>query len=272
MADDPEKGASDKEGQPQKGDAPKTIDIVDRGKTLTMTLDKVKTLAQQGLGQERKARELDAQRQALQSDTAEYEDYKKLRAHLNANPETARAIDIALKNPASVLQPQQRGDDLGDLDGIADPDPAPRSTVELDELKRQVADLKQANQARDQDDLVTRQRSRIADEVGEYPWLKGSKVTTMAQQQIAQAMAADPHADLASVTAVVAGDFKAMLEESQTAKAQNSKLRQPLRTEPTNRGTPLVKVDKPITKEDLNNGRVSRLVKEAAKAWGLPVD
>ena len=63
MSNEPKTGAQ--EGQPQQADAPDSIQLKVHGKTVEMPIEKVKTLAQQGLNQSRVQEQIAAARAQL---------------------------------------------------------------------------------------------------------------------------------------------------------------------------------------------------------------
>tara|TARA_R110002020_G_scaffold47968_5_gene137161 strand:+ start:434 stop:1249 length:816 start_codon:yes stop_codon:yes gene_type:complete len=271
MSDEQKAGAGD--GQPPSADVPDEMVLRVHGKDVPMPTSKVVTLAQQGLNQARAQEQLAADRTALEQDSTRYEEYKRLRAHLDANPLVAKAVAQAVQDPQSVLSPSAHRD--GDADDYDDDQPQrqeQRSTPELDDLRRQVAELSARDKQRDAAEATTLQGTRIDSEVSEYPWLEKGRIRDVAKSQIAAVMANDPRADLASVTAVIADDMKSMLEEVRTDSASRVSARRRLQTDKPSRGTPGVIPKEAPTKNDLENGNLLKLTKDAARAFGLPVD
>ncbi len=277
MSDESKVGGGD--AQPPKADATSEIELTVRGKTVAMPIEKVKTLAQQGLSQQQKSEALAAERRELEEKKAGYSEYQKLQAHLQANPTVAQAVQRALQDPHAVIAgvtPAGGGDEPDDdldLPGgtTSRSQEQPVHNQELAQLRRELAELKAKDQERDARDATTHQDQAINAEVGEYPWLESDKVRSMARAQIAAALAADPSADLASVTAVVANDIKSVMEEAKTSRVETVPSKRRLSTERPTRAAPGITVDKPPTKEDLDNGNLLKMTKDAARAFGLPV-
>lgn len=267
-------------GQTATKTAPPTeIEIKVRGKKQMVPLDKVVTWAQQGLNQEGTAKQLQAERAALEGDGERYREYQKYREYMEAHPTTARAVQAAIRNPDSVLNPQVAASaDLDDPEaGLlgtprASTAPSPEVTQELAALHSKIAELVDANQSRSDLDAENLARSAIESEANSYPWLKSDKVAPLAQDRIKSIMRADPRASLAAVTASVAGEFQELIQAEQTTRIEKANQRKQLRVEKPARWTPELSMKTPPTKKDLANGNLLKLTKEAARAFGLPVD
>ena len=267
MSDQSNVGA---DGQPQETNQPDEMVVRVNGTDVRMPTSKVVTLAQQGMNQQRVQEQIAADRSALEGDSTQYKECKRFQTHLAANPTIAKAVAQALENPSSVLNAQS--DDGFGSDDNYDQEGAPQDTQAIADLRRELMELKNTNQARDEQDATTRQASAIDTEMSEYPWLKEEGYARkMAKSQIATAMSAGS-GDLASVTAVVADDLRKFLEEARTKQANQVPGRRLLQTERPTRGTPPVSTDKPLTKADLSNGNMLKALQKSARAFGIPVD
>lgn len=248
-------------------DESSTMSIKVHGKTVEMPIEKIKTLAQQGLNQSKVQEQIKADRAKLEEDSARYDEYQKLRAHLEANPLAAQAVQRALQDPSRVLEPEATNDAWGDETQEHDV-----SNREMDELRRELAALKSSVAERDQKDLVSAQERQIDKEVSEYPWLESGRARDMARQQIAAMITTNPNQDLASVTALVANEMRELLEDAKTQQARAVPDRRRLQTEKPMRGAPPVSTSETPTKQSFNDGSLLKMTKEAARAFGLPVD
>ena len=273
MSNEPKTGAQ--EGQPQQADAPDSIQLKVHGKTVEMPIEKVKTLAQQGLNQSRVQEQIAADRAQLEQDSGRYSEFQKLRSHLEANPRVAEAVQRALQDPDSVLTPRESAP-VDDWSGESTVSETAKESVvgsaELNDLRRQVAEMKAKEEQRDEREATTMRSEAISTEVSSYPWLESGRAQEMAKSQIAAVMSQDPTADLASVTAIVANDMRELLEDAKTSQARAVPDRRRLQTERPQRGAPPVTSTKTPTKADLVDGSLLKLTKEAARSFGLPVD
>ncbi len=263
----------------KKTTPPAEVEIKVRGKKQMVPLDKVVTWAQQGLNQESTAKQLQAERAALEGDGARYREYQAYRDYMEAHPTTARAVQAAIRNPDSVLNPQVAASadtDDPDADLLGTPRSTgalpPEVTQELQSLHSKIAELVDANQSRSDLEAENLARSAIESEANSYPWLKSDKVAPLAQDRIKNIMKADPRSSLAAVTASVASEFQDLIQAEQTIRIEKANDRKQLRVEKPARWTPELSMKTPPTKKDLQDGNLLKLTKEAARAFGLPVD
>ena len=286
MSDESTKTAADG-GDAAAGtqELPTEVTLKVRGKSLPMTLEKALTLAQQGLVQQQNAEHLAAERKAFEDKATRYAEFEKFTGHLNGHPDAAQAVALALQDPQSVLsggtKPKRETreepiDDFSDRDGD---DASGRQNGadeglrnELLALKQTIARLEAKDTQRDTADAEGVQSTAIDREIADYPWLKAPKMAALAKMQIANALAAKPGNDLASVTAIVASDFKEAFADEATERAETARRKTHLRTERPARGTPIPGMKKPPTKEDLMSGKLMEPLKAMARSFGMPVD
>lgn len=282
MSDEPTKKSAGEGAEAGEAGAelPTEVELKVRGKSLKLPLEKAVTLAQQGLVQQQNAERLAAERRDFEGKAQRYAEFQKFTGHLEANPQAAQAVAQALRDPAGILAALARRQDRDDVDdddldddGAGRPSGADKALrTELSALRQEIVDLKAADSRRDAVDAAGAQSKVIDREISDYPWLKAPKMAALAKAQIAQALAASPGSDIASVTAVVASDFREAFEAEATERATTARQKTQLRTERPARGTPIPGMSKAPTKEDLASGKLLGPLKEMARSFGLPVD
>lgn len=248
------------------------------GKEIQVHVEKAIAFAQKGLDYEKKMEGLNQERAGLTEDRRRYEDYKQLRAKLEANPKLAEAMAYALAQPDRVrdfalgnVPTTPAADDSG---GHPADDLTARErqqTARLEALQQEVSRLRQSEQDRD---LAKRKQTvldQVDQEIASYAHLKGKRGELARNQAIAY-LSANPN-DINSVPSVVAGiasDVMEALSAEQAVELDTQLAREGLATEPPT-GTPTVTPPHEYKKEDLMNGNVLKGVMEEARRAGLPV-
>lgn len=264
---------------------PTEVELKVRGKTLKVPFAKALELAQHGMVQAQNAERLAAERKDFESKAKRYQEFERFAGHLQGHPDAAKAVELALQDPAAVLnggRRQKRETDEESFDDFSsrnDDGAHGRSSgaddttrQELLALRQEISDLKTKDTQRDAVEAAGERSGAIDREIADYPWLKSPKMVALAKAQIAQTLAATPGSDLASVTAVVATDFREAIEAEKTQQVETARQKTQLRTERPARKTPIPGFKKPPTKEDLAGGKLLGPLKDMARSFGLPVD
>lgn len=239
------------------------------GKEHEVPLPKAIDLAQKGLDYEIRLTELKAKEDALAQDGKRYEDYKRLRQHLESNPQVAKAVAMALDQPEAVLQrANQRKAEPADADDESTETPAPQPNQDLTQLQRELAEVRQQLANRESREQTQAVEQRIKKEIADYPWLTG-KQADLAYRQAVAYLRDNPRDSLESAVSIVASDFKEAMEERQKASLDKSRSREPFRTEPPSRGTPVATTPPKMDKNSFNNGALHKAALDAARGFGL---
>lgn len=256
---------------------PTEVELKVRGKNVKVSLEKAVTLAQQAMVQAQNAERLNAERAEWESKATRYKEFEQFTGHLEGHPDAAQAVQLALKDPARFLQlakgkPKQVVDDddpYGEQTQPSSNGADEEVLTELRALRQEISGLKAKDTERDAADAAGERAGAIDTEIADYPWLKSPKMASLAKAQIANTLASTPGADLASVTAIVATDFREALEAEKTLQVKTARTKTKLRTERPTRGTPVPGMDKPPTKKDLLTGGLLKPLKQMARNWGF---
>jgi hypothetical protein len=239
------------------------------GKEHEVPLPKAIDLAQKGLDYEIRMSELKTKEEALAQDGKRYEDYKRLRQHLESNPQVAKAVAMALDQPDAVLQraTQRKAEPQADDDEVAEA-PAPQPSLELNQLQRELAEVRGKLAERDSREQSQAVEQRIKKEIADYPWLTG-KQADLAYRQAVAFLRDNPRDSLESAVSVVASEFKEAMEERQKDSLAKSRSRESFRTESPSRGSPVATTPPKMDKGSFNNGKLHQAAMDAARQFGL---
>ena len=258
---------------------PTEVELKVRGKTLKIPLEKALLLAQQGMAHEQKAALLKAERAEFESKASRYKEFEQFTGYITGHPDAGKAVELALQDPAKFLQlangTQKR--EVDDDDPYGEQAQPSRNgaedavLTELRALRQEISGLKEKDTQRDAADAAGERAGAIDKEISDYPWLKSPKMVVLAKAQIANTMVNKPGSDLASVTAVVATDFREAIEAEKTVQVETARKKVKLRTERPTRGTPVPGMDKPPTKKELLSGGLLKPLFEMARHHGFDV-
>lgn len=250
-------------GNEQTAATPSELNLKRHGKEHKVPLDKAVDLAQKGLDYEMRLTELRQREEGLKADQRAYDEYKRLRDYLSANPAAKQAVAFAIENPDRVVEITKKRTERREVDLDDDDDePTPREDPRVGQLEAELASLKERLNTRDKSEAKSRVEKSIRAELESYPWLSKAE-RELAFKQVSLQMAQTPDESLSAVAAMVASDFKDAWEEKSKANLERQKRTNEFRTERPSRGLPPT-VGKPekLTKEAWRNGT---LVKEGMR-------
>lgn len=262
-------------GAPATGNAgqaaEQTLKLKRHGKEQEVPLPKAIDLAQKGMDYEIRMGELKAKEEALAQDGKRYEDYKRLRAHLESNPNVAKAVAMALDQPDNVLRKATRQSETRATE-VDDDEPtevaAPQATEELKAVQRELAEVRAHLKAQRDQEVISGIDTRIKTEIADYPWLSG-KQADLARRQVKAHLLEHPNDSVESAASIVASEFKDAMEEKQKASLDKSRSRESFRTEPPHRGSPVTTPPAKMDKTSWNSGKLHTAALDAARQFGL---
>lgn len=265
---DPAKQQTQQQGNAGQ-QAEQTFKLKRHGKEHEVPAAKAVDLAQKGLDYEIRMTELKAKEDALTQDGKRYEDYKRLRQHLESNPQVAKAVAMALDQPDAVLNRATRKSEPQAED---DEEPAEtkhqQPNEELSRLQRELAEVRQTLTNQQERDSRSQVENRIKKEIADYPWLTG-KQADLAYRQAVAYLRDRPNDSLESAVSIVASEFKEAMEERQAMSLKKSRSNEAFRTEPPSRGAPVATTPPKLDKTSFNNGKLHSAAMDAARQFGL---
>lgn len=253
-----EQAIQDSTPQPTQDD----VTLVRHGKEHVVTAEKARELAQMGFDYSQKMADLKAEREAFGNEKSQFEGFKQLRAHLEANPQAKKAVQYALEQSDRVVSAVEGGaDDFSD--SWESPGEEDMSNRKLQSLEASLANVNAKLEATEAQNRDAALKAQVEAEISSYPWLDGKRAD-LARTTAQALMTTEGESPIAAV-ARAAGQIREAMEVQQAKQLEDTTQRQSLKTVDPNAGTPAATPAVPNTKEDLFNGNILKQAMSAFK-------
>lgn len=263
----PGTGAAGKEKPKGEGAKPPpegSVDITRRGRVLTLPRERAAELAAAALDlSEREQAIADRERQ-LRSNEADFREYERLAAALQANPRLRQAFELAAQDPDAVLSatrarrgrtdPEDLDDDQDGEGGKGNGRGGDAVLGELSAVRRKLEELEGRDRIRSAEMARTRLETELDSALGDYPYLKGKTRATaeiIAKSALARGQARSP----LEAAAIAAAEIREARREESERIAQESEARKTLDTASPS-GFPGLTPDRKYTADDLSSGKI----------------
>jgi hypothetical protein len=215
-----------------------------KGQEVAWNEDEARNLAQKGLDYETKKARLEAERQAMLADKADYDRWKSWRDVLRNDPARAEAIARAYENPDAVLS---GGGGESDDDGEPARRPSRNATappVEVVQLKNQVEQLQSQIQSLSSDTAKDKAATRLGRAADSFSFLSSnSDAKALALETAEGLIARDPDMSPEGAMSVAAEKVRKLLRGQDQKKLDGKGKGDEMRTVKTEEGTPVSAVE-----------------------------
>jgi len=257
-----------------KENSPQTMKIQHSTGEQELPLEKVVTLAAAALDLEARETAL-AQRESAVSQTEQaLPEFGRLRKRLESDPLGLQALELVINDPQGVVnrysKPDSDGDDGGDLDDRSQR--RDTSSTELESLRRELGEIKSTIGNLRVEGQAEKAQGIARNELTQYPWLKGADGKLNAAGELAyedMLHAMQRGGGMTASAAAAANRVKRALETADAKQVERQDERERLSLADISKATALATQEKPFTKEDLNNGRISKMAAQVAEKMGI---